>query len=203
MTVAPYLIHPDQAGFIKGRKIEDQIDLIKTMISVCEADCCNRTIVCLDQEKAYDKISHTFLWATLRKLGLPPHFINTIKHLYALAETHVIVNGETSRPFCIKRGVCQGDPLSCLLFNLTIESLAEMLRKSSLAGFHVAGLPDRILTALFADDTTVFLEESDNYSTLQAILRMWCCASGVKFNIQKTILIPVGTPAHRLHVTQS
>ena len=29
------------------------------------------------------------------------------------------------------------------------------------------------------------------------ILETWCLASGAKFNIQKTILIPIGTPAHR------
>src|SRR5882762_5330273 len=58
MVVAPSLIHPDQAGFIKGHYIENQIDLIKIMINTCEADGQNGTIVCLNQEKAYDKIMH-------------------------------------------------------------------------------------------------------------------------------------------------
>jgi Reverse transcriptase (RNA-dependent DNA polymerase) len=127
-TVVPSLIHPDQAGFMRGRRIEDQIKLIKVMINKCEEDDKNGAIVCLDQEKAYDKITHEFLWATLNKFDFPVHFINTVQYLYASAETQVIINGEISQPFHVLHGVRQGDPLSCLLFNLAIESLAAMLR---------------------------------------------------------------------------
>jgi Reverse transcriptase (RNA-dependent DNA polymerase) len=122
---------------MKGRRIEDQIELIKVMINKCEADDTNGAIVCLDQEKAYDKITHEFRWATLHKFDFPVHFINTVKCLYASAETHVIINGEISLPFHVRRGVRQGDPLSCLLFNLAIESLTAMLCQSQLQGFLV------------------------------------------------------------------
>jgi hypothetical protein len=79
--VVPKLIHPDQAGFMKNRRIEDQTDLVKMMIERCEATEQNSVIVCLDQEKAYDKISHDFLWHTLEKFEFPRHFIQTLKHL--------------------------------------------------------------------------------------------------------------------------
>jgi hypothetical protein len=49
--VAPNLIHHDQAGFIKGHKIEDQTDLVQAMLDRCEAQEENGIIVCLDQEK--------------------------------------------------------------------------------------------------------------------------------------------------------
>jgi len=48
-----------------GHKIKDQTELIKLMLSKCNHNGDNSAIVCLDQEKAYDKISHDFLWATL------------------------------------------------------------------------------------------------------------------------------------------
>ena len=111
-TVAPYLIHPDQASFMKGRKIADQTDLIQLMINKCETDHDNGAIVCLDQEKAYDKIAHPFLWATLRKLNFPNHFINTVKSLYQHACTNVIINGEISSSFLVTRGVRQGNAKS-------------------------------------------------------------------------------------------
>jgi len=50
LTVVPPLVHHDQAGFMKGCHIEDQIELIKVMINKCEADDTNGAIVCLDQE---------------------------------------------------------------------------------------------------------------------------------------------------------
>ena len=37
-NIAPSLIHPDQAGFMKGRKIEDHTDLIRTIINWCEIE---------------------------------------------------------------------------------------------------------------------------------------------------------------------
>ncbi|KAF6762489.1 hypothetical protein DFP72DRAFT_782854, partial [Ephemerocybe angulata] len=71
------------------------------------------------------------------------------------------------------------------------------LRKSSLEGFQIKeGIP-RIITKLFADDTTVYLSYRDNFSDLQLILDLWCRASGGKFNVAKTELVPVGTPDYR------
>ena len=138
--VAATLIHPDQAGFIPGRQIFHHIKLTKLLINQAEASEMNGCIVALDQEKAYDKINHDYLWEVLRHMGFPASFIRTIKGLYADAQSVVIVNGETSEAFRVVRGVRQGDPMSCLLFNLAIEPLACALRNSNLIGFEIASL---------------------------------------------------------------
>lgn len=85
----------------------------------------NGVIIGLDQEKAYDKVCHDYLWKTLAKYNIPNCFIKTVKSLYENARTVVIINGVTSAPFNVSRGVRQGDPLSCLLFNIAIEPLAK------------------------------------------------------------------------------
>ena len=196
----PDIIHMDQAGFMRGRRIEDQTELVKLLINLCELEEINGAIICLDQEKAYDKISHKFLWKSLEKFGFPASFIRTIRALYQDAYTVVIINGEISLPFKIIRGVRQGDPLSCLLFNIAIESLATMLRKSHLKGMKIKGLRERTIASLFADDTTVYLSEEDSFSDLKDILDDWCKASGAKFNVQKTEIIPVGSQQYRLQL---
>ena len=190
--VVPNLIHRDQAGFMKGRQIEDQTELVRLMLNQCEASKQNGVIVCLDQEKAYDKVRHDFIWRTLETYQFPNHFINTIKTLYENGEMVVVINGVISKPYRVTRGVRQGDPLSCLIFNLAIESLASMLRNSTLKGFTIKGEIDRLITTLFADDTTVFLSEEDSFNDLQNILQKWCRASGAKFNVSKTVIIPAG-----------
>lgn len=48
----------------------------------------------------------------------------------------------------------------------------------------------RIVVTMFADDTTVYLTEDDNFSDLNDILQCWCNASGAKFNTSKTEVIP-------------
>jgi hypothetical protein len=73
--VAPYLIHKDQSGFMKGRKISDTIYLTMEVVEYTEEDLQNGIIVALDQEKAYDKTLHPYLWNTLRAHGIPELFI--------------------------------------------------------------------------------------------------------------------------------
>ena len=203
-NITPNLIHTDQAGFIPRRSIVDQVDLAKAMIDLCEITEQEGVIVALDQEKAYDRIRHDYLWIVLAHFGLPPSFINTIKALYTSAKTSVMVNGELSDPFLITRGVRQGDPISCLLFNLAIEPLASMIRNSpELNGLTIQKTENtvqRIIVSLFADDTTVYLSCGDSFRSLQNILDTWCFASGAHFNCKKTVIIPVGPKTYRDNV---
>ncbi|THU79790.1 hypothetical protein K435DRAFT_565837, partial [Dendrothele bispora CBS 962.96] len=72
-----------------------------------------------------------------------------------------------------------------------------MLRQSNLKGIQIPGHLERLVTTLFADDTTVFVDSSDDYNHLVGILDRWCAASGAKFNVSKTEIIPTGSPAYR------
>jgi hypothetical protein len=200
MNVAPNLVHPNQAGFMKGRKIEDQVKLAKFLLNYAEAVEENGIIVALDQEKAYDRINHTYMLRVLEHMGFPPKFCNTVKSLYTNAETIVMINGEMSEPFFVTRGVRQGDPLSCLLFNLAIEPLACLLRNSDLKGVKIPGKNETLIASLFADDTTVYLSSKDSLDMLWSILRLWCAASTAKFNEHKTVLLPFGKPKYRAKV---
>ena len=109
------MIHRDQAGFIPGRSIFDHIRLTRVMITYAETMEANGAIIALDQEKAYNKLTHNYLWKTLEAFNLPQCFINTVKALYHNAKTTVAINGVLSEPFQVKRGVRQGDPPAILL----------------------------------------------------------------------------------------
>lgn len=194
---APSIIHPNQAGFVPGRQIYDQIWLSKLVINLAESEETNGAIIALDQEKAYDKIKHDYLWKALKAYGIPDEFINTVKALYSDAHTIVMINGvKSTQPFQVTRGVRQGDPLLCLLFDIAIEPLAEALRKSNLKGFSIPDKRERLIATLFADDTTVYLSKDDDFGDLIKILDEWCLASGAKFNVNKTEIIPTGCIEH-------
>ncbi|KAA1476632.1 hypothetical protein DENSPDRAFT_747484, partial [Dentipellis sp. KUC8613] len=64
-------------------------------------------------------------------------------------------------------------------------------------GFQIPGLHKRVLISLFADDTALYLSEHDRYDVIKQILDEWCRATGAKFNINKTEIIPIGKPAAR------
>ncbi|OJT09005.1 Transposon TX1 uncharacterized 149 kDa protein [Trametes pubescens] len=127
VSPASLIVHPDQAGFLPGRRIHDNIRLTKIMLDYAEAEEINGVIVALDQEKAYDRIDHHYLWRLLEHLNFPQRFIRTIRALYDSARSAAMINGTLSESFSITRGVRQGDPVSCLLFNIAIEPLAVAL----------------------------------------------------------------------------
>ncbi|KAF5381283.1 hypothetical protein D9615_008354 [Tricholomella constricta] len=78
-----------------------------------------------------------------------------------------------------------------------------MLRKSTLAGFKIKGEANRLITTLFADDTTVYLSKDDSFGTLENILTKWCKVSGAKFNIDKTMVIPIGSADYRKNMIET
>ena len=203
-TVAPTLINKCQAAFIKGCSILNQIDLVNRMIDLCEIIDQKGAIIALDQEKAYDRICHDYLWETMRTMNFPDTIIHTIELLYTNAQSVAIVNGEISEKYTIRMGIRQGDPLSCLLFNLAIEPLSAALREhDKLNGLeiNILTLTHRVIISLFADDAVVFVSKDDDLNDLHNVLDVWCSASGVKNN--KTIVIPVGCTEYRKSIYEN
>jgi hypothetical protein len=88
----PSIIHRDQAGFTPGRSIFDQVKLIEAIIDHAKHEAEGGVVVALDQEKAYDKILHGYLWKTMEKANFPNHFVKTIKSLYENAYTSCLFN---------------------------------------------------------------------------------------------------------------
>ncbi|OSD02736.1 hypothetical protein PYCCODRAFT_1344237, partial [Trametes coccinea BRFM310] len=77
-----------------------------------------------------------------------------------------------------------------------------MIRTAGTRGIEVPGLEEAIRATLFADDTTTYLSEHDNFKLVQNVLDMWCSASRAKFNISKTEIIPIGTKSFREQVVK-
>src|SRR5260370_15063122 len=136
--VAQKLIHKCQATFVKKHSIHDQINLVTQMTELCEITGQNGAIITLDQEKAYDKIRHNYLWRVLQEMNIPESLVNTIRSLYTNAETTIILNSEMNRKFPITRAVQQQDQLSCLLFNLTTKPMSHLLKTTDkLTGLNI------------------------------------------------------------------
>lgn len=77
----------------------------------------------------FDHVSWPFLLKTLNKFGFGPNFIKWIQLLYTAPQSVVRVNECISQAFELGRGTRQGCPLSPLLFALSIEPLAQMIRE--------------------------------------------------------------------------
>ena len=78
-------------------------------------------IINLDQAKAFDRVSHSFLFDCMEAYRLGPSFLKWIKLLYMDISSSVLVNGHISEPFPVLRSVRQDCGLSPLLYVLSVE----------------------------------------------------------------------------------
>jgi Reverse transcriptase (RNA-dependent DNA polymerase) len=103
----------------------------------------------------------------------------------------------------VTRSIHQGDPLSCLLFNLAIEPMVCMIhRNPNLKGFNIPNAPEPLKINLFTDNTVIYLNENDDFEELQHTLDNWCKISGAKFNKEKMEILLIGQETHQLRVAE-
>ena len=68
--VLPDIIHADQTCGIPGRHIYDSIALSRDIIDYAKGDDIPMSIINIDQEKAFDRVSHEYLFRVLKAFGL-------------------------------------------------------------------------------------------------------------------------------------
>lgn len=90
----------------------------------------------LDQEKAFDRVDHGFLFETLHVFGFGNVFISWIKLLYMNVSSILKIGGGLSQLIRIQKGIRQGCPLSGQLYALAVEPLLCLLRKD-LSGLRI------------------------------------------------------------------
>ena len=117
------IIHANQSGFLPGRFIGENIRIIYDIIAYTEKENIPGMILLIDFEKAFDMVSHQFLYKILSFVNFGHSFMKWINVLYNNANSSVMVNGQITPRFKIERGCRQGDPLSPYLFLLCIEIL--------------------------------------------------------------------------------
>jgi len=130
--LAPWAVsklHPNQKGFVPGRLMNEHTRLASEVVHLCDATETPGFVVGLDQAKAYDRVDQFWLLRVLVAFGLPAELILLISDLTNGCRSRVRINGGYSPYFIMKQGIRQGDPLSCLLFNFSIEPLAVKLRE--------------------------------------------------------------------------
>ena len=107
----------DQFGFRPGIRLEDALVVLETLISKTREWNIPLWIASLDLKKAFDKMSFPSIFSALRDQGISDEMVSLLLDLYA--HQHGRVSG--SKLFAIHRGVKQGDVISSIIFNATIE----------------------------------------------------------------------------------
>ena len=135
-AVLPKLINSNQTG-ISWRHIDNNIHIIQNLIDHVNSTDGELALIFIDQEKAFDRMSHSFIYRTLEKFGFGKKFIEWVKIISNDTKSFVKVNGYETFEFTIERGVRQGCALSALIYVLTAEVLGINIRKNKrIKGYH-------------------------------------------------------------------
>ena len=190
-VVLPFLIHFNQAGFIRDRFIGDTVRTIQDIMDLCDEHNMDGLLMMIDFEKAYDSVEWPFLLTALEKYNFGPMIIQWIKTFYNNIESCVTNNHITTQYFKVTRGLRQGDPLSSYLFVLVVELLSISIRKNeNIKGINV--LRNEIKLVQYADDTTAILQDTVSAENFLKTLDDFSKVSGLKVNQEKTKVMWLG-----------
>lgn len=190
----PFVISPDQTGFIKDRHSFFNIRQLLNILYGPSPPGTPVVVLSVDAEKAFDRVEWCYLFNTLERFGFGRKLISWIKLLYTSPLAAVRTNNNLSAYFELQRSTRQGCPLSPLLFAVAMEPLALALRqRADIKGIQRAGLEHKV--SLYADDMLLYLSQPlSSLPKLVTLLTEFGKISGYKVNIQKSELMPVGQP---------
>ena len=122
-VVAHTLIGEHQTCGIRERTIQTNVHVARSVL-----DCVNESndhiaLVQVDLSKAFDRVSHSFLFQLLSHVNIGDTILSGVQLCYKSGSTRIITNNTLSAPIEIKSSVRQGCPLSPLLFALYLEPL--------------------------------------------------------------------------------
>ena len=97
--LAENIIAEEQAGFRRGRSTIEQIFNLRILCEKHLQHQRNIYHMFIDFKKAFDRVWHEALWATMKKFNISGKLIETIQSLYENAMSAVLVQGTTGEWF--------------------------------------------------------------------------------------------------------
>ena len=80
------VLHATQTA-VYGRKIDQNIHMIRDLIDLANQNDDTAAFIFLDQEKAFDRVNHGFLFRTMEAFGIGANFIGWVSTVYSNASS--------------------------------------------------------------------------------------------------------------------
>lgn len=154
-------ISSQQAAFLLGQSLHHSMLLINKLIHQAKKGITPHIVAKLDVIKAFNLLDWEFLFSLLYSLGFGPCFSRFIKAITTPANSKIYLNGRSIDAIQIRHSVCQGCPISPLLFIIAMEALCQMVitveAQGQIRGFYWEELNIKSTISIYVDDVTLFL----------------------------------------------
>ena len=175
---------------VPRRSILDALTTVRDIVAYHETTRTPLCLISLDFQKAFDRISHEYLFQILECYGISAWFVERVRAMYENMSALIQVNGTLVGPIKIKSGIRQGCPLSMCLYTLCMHPLIRRLEER-LPRLTIGRKPVTTTVVAYADDVTVFVKDSAGFQTVQEALQLYEKASGAKLNLQKSAAMAI------------
>lgn len=132
LSFDPFLVHPDQTGFLKGRSISENFIYAAELVQTCHKRKIPAIALKLDFRKAFDSIEWEALDRVLEAKNFPARWTSWIQQILTTSQTSVLLNGTPGNWIKCRKGLRQG--VSPYLFILVADVLQQMLSGASANG---------------------------------------------------------------------
>jgi hypothetical protein len=189
------IIYKTQTAYVPSRSVMDNIRSNYIIKDICSKKDLDAVLISLDAKKAFDSVSHEYIYNVLKHYGFGEYFINNFRVLYANLSSTIMINGHKSEKINIRRGVKQGDALSCSLFILCIDPLIRNIKANNrIKGIDLKSrkyyMKDTYKVSGYADDIAIICKsdiESVNevFYEYERLTKL----SGLELNADKTEIL--------------
>ncbi len=201
-----------QKGYSTTRQCQEVLISVLDIISNCKHQNRHGAVLSLDIHKAFNTVSHQYMKKVFGFFNFGPYISKWLTILCTNRQACIILEDDlTTDYFDLDRGNTQGDTISPIIFNLCYQILLFKLQydlqiesiapETPLPASHPP-LPETVSTARtrvfgLADDATVLTTmEVGSLSRIKNILVSFGCISGLECNVEKTILMQVGSDSN-------
>ena len=187
---AEKIIAEDQAGFRAGRSHTEHIFNLRILCEKYFQHQQDLYHVFIDFKKAFDRVWHAALWATMQMYNISANLIRIIKNLYDKATSVVLFNSSIGVWFRTTVGVRQEYLLSPTLFNIFLERIMTDALEDHEGTVSIGG---RAITNLrFADDIDGLAGEEELAKLVERLDKA-STAYGMEISAKKTKLMTNNT----------
>jgi hypothetical protein len=188
------MVSSNQSAFVKKQCIHGNFTLVQSLIKELHRKKISAMFIKLDITEAFDSIYWEYLLDLMERLGFEPKWREWISIALDTSSSCNMLNDMPGRPIKHERGLRQGNPLSPMLFILTMDPLQKILHLAIERNPLHPGTPKSvgIKVTLYAYDTTLFVHPcSEDIISLKEFLTTFGEAMGLHINLQKKEVFPI------------
>ena len=149
------------------------------------------TVCWLDLANAYGSVHHDLIDFTLQLYHAPSRFRDVVASLYSNLSAVVTSQSWTTNPIPLQIGVYQGDPLSVIIFNSVMATLADTIDHQQHLGYKFSKSSQSTNILQYADDTCLIADGPSSCQQLLNCVKRWLQWSGMMVKVPKCHLLAI------------